>query len=260
MRSSVFALAGVPPLVIAVVLGAHRMTAVPDAHADVAPARVPVLVELFTSEGCSSCPPAEDELARLDVDQPVDRARVVTLAYHVDYWNDLGWPDPYSSAVWTARQHVYDRDGQLYTPQAVVQGERQCVGSDDSTLRRLVGAAAARPAARVSVASRAEGNAVRAAVTVAALPSVSTGDRAEVWAALVERGVENLVARGENAGRRLRHAPLVRDRGVAGVVSGGGGSLDVVLTVPEGARRDALGVVAVVQEARSGRVLGVGTD
>src|SRR5262245_32430137 len=86
---------------------------------------VPVIVELFTSEGCSSCPPADEVLARLERTQPISGAMIVPLAFHVDYWDDLGWPDPFASASFTSRQGTYAVHGRMYTPQAVVDGRTE---------------------------------------------------------------------------------------------------------------------------------------
>src|ERR1051325_11483071 len=110
------------------------------------PAR-PVLVELFTSQGCSSCPAADRALAEIAA-QPAAQRNVIPLAFHVDYWNYIGWTDPFSSADWSARQRRYGAafgGGRIYTPQLVVAGAADCVGTDDSRLRKLVAAAAAEP-------------------------------------------------------------------------------------------------------------------
>jgi hypothetical protein len=221
---------------------------------------VPVLVELFTSEGCSSCPPAEDELSRLEHDQPIAGVRILPIGFHVDYWNDLGWPDPFSSPRWTNRQREYDpsHGGHLYTPQAVVQGGRDCVGSDDRALRGLARDAARTPAARVTVsASRGrETDALRVSIAVGALPS---SDQAELQVVLVEHDVVVDVPRGENAGKRLHHAPLAREVANRGVVPGGGGTFDASFAIPATSRADRLGVVAIVRERSSHRVLGAGS-
>src|SRR5215203_5351918 len=96
-------------------------------------ARRPVLVELFTSEGCSSCPPADKNLAFLENQQPVPQAEIITLAFHVDYWDRLGWKDRFSSPLFSRRQEIYSQALKLdssYTPQMIVNGESQFVGSD----------------------------------------------------------------------------------------------------------------------------------
>src|ERR1700735_1542793 len=94
---------------------------------------VPVIVELFTSEGCSSCPAADRMLARLEQTQPVPGAQVVAIEEHVDYWNQLGWNDPFSSPQYRARQNDYAvafKANNIYTPQMVVNGQSEFVGSD----------------------------------------------------------------------------------------------------------------------------------
>jgi hypothetical protein len=209
----------------------------------------PVLVELFTSEGCSSCPPADRLLARLAVDQPVKGALVVPLSLHVDYWNRLGWVDPFSSPAYTERQGAYAAHfggaGRVYTPQMVVDGRTEFVGSDERTARRAIEAAARGPKAFVRAAP---GTNDEVRVTVA---GAAAG--ADVFLAVVEDGLLSDVTRGENAGRRLAHVAVVRALAVAGRVDARG-RFDAETPVPRGpgARR----VLAFVQEPATGHVLG----
>src|SRR4051794_14486618 len=107
--------------------------------------RTPVLVELFTSEGCSSCPPADELLAELARTQPINGALIVPMALHVDYWNNLGWPDRFAGKAFTDRQHEYGDAMKLrglYTPQMIVDGQTEFVGSDRDAARRAIERAA----------------------------------------------------------------------------------------------------------------------
>ncbi|HLF82997.1 MAG TPA: DUF1223 domain-containing protein [Blastocatellia bacterium] len=226
--------------------------------------RTPVLVELFTSEGCSSCPPADDLLTRLEQTQPVDGAEVIALSEHVDYWNRLGWTDPYSSSQFSARQNDYarafDTDG-AYTPQMVVDGRAQFVGSDSGRARKAIASASRDSKAAVTLSLASED--IRAAsitldVRVASLPEV-VGDLAEALLAITESGLRSNVSRGENAGRRLSHTAVVRRLMPLGSVDSQGGAQFVakpVVQIDKGWKRDNLRAVVFVQERTSRRVLG----
>jgi hypothetical protein len=210
----------------------------------------PVLVELFTSEGCSSCPPADALLARLDAKQPVAGARVIVLSEHVTYWNSLGWRDPFSFEAMTERQQKYAERfglGEVYTPQAVVDGGAELVGSDERGLLRAVAKAADSPKTPVLIESaEVAGGEVRF--------SVRGGDgKTELMAALAEDAAQSNVLRGENGGHLLRHVAVVRD-----LLAMGAGVADgrpLTLKVPAGS--GTMRLVVFLVDRRSGRVVGL---
>jgi len=193
-----------------------------------------VLVELFTSEGCSSCPPADALLKRLVETDP----NVVGLELHVDYWDHLGWKDPFSSRIFTERQKSYGP--RLYTPQMVVDGVEAFVGGDERRAREAVERAARAPKGTLAVERTASGIRI----------SGQSDEPGELWLATVEDGRVSKVERGENEGRTLAHAPVARSLERVGAVAGRF-SLEARL----GGKRRA---VAFVQGTRSRRVLAVG--
>jgi hypothetical protein len=227
--------------------------------------RIPVLVELFTSEGCSSCPPADALLARLAKTQPVAAAEVVALEEHVDYWDRLGWRDPYSSAVFTARQNDYARvfgNGGAYTPQMVVDGHAEFIGGAEGPARQAIHRAAQSPKAAVQLGW--VGNSAASAATPPVLRiqigQVPPDDSAEAFLAVTEDNLHSDVTRGENAGRALDHFGVVRDlRRIGKLDAKAAASLtaeQVVKLLPAWKRRD-LHVVVFAQEMRRRRVLAV---
>lgn len=174
-----------------------------------APAPRPVVVELFTAQGCSSCPPADRLLARLG---ETGGGSVVPLEFHVDYWNREGWTDPFSSAEWTRRQEAYARRmgaTQLYTPQAVVDGASELIGSREGELRAAIAAAAARPAASIAMAVVPSEKDVRVAAKVE-LPESLRGRKWDLMVAVYETGLVTPVKKGENGGRTLANEYVVR--------------------------------------------------
>jgi len=217
----------------------------------------PVIVELFTSEGCSDCPPADILLEKLIATQPIAGAEIIGLGQHVDYWDRLGWKDRFSSSALTSRQQRYQtRFGteSIYTPQMVVDGRAEFVGSDASAARKAIEKALAAPHGRVNidVASAA------VQVTVSDLPPLPRGDRAEIIVMVTERGLSTDVKRGENQGKVLAHAPVVRYQATIGHVpegaNGGTASAGDIVPAPDW-RRDRLAVVAFVQQQRSRTIL-----
>jgi len=164
----------------------------------------PLLVELFTSQGCNSCPPADRYLTSLARTGQLGSRAVVPLSFHVDYWNDLGWADPYSLAAWTERQRQYARalenDGRVYTPQIVVGGAAGMVGSHTQKVAAAI-AAAPRPALLAAAATWAQDH-VEVTVTAPA--------DADVLVAVWEDARTISVPRGENAGETLTNHRIVR--------------------------------------------------
>jgi hypothetical protein len=228
--------------------------------------RRPVLVELFTSEGCSSCPPADELLMQLDQSQPIANAEVIALSEHVDYWNHLGWADPFSSAQFSERQSQYAtrfRRDDIYTPQMVVDGSEEFVGSNSSRARQAIEAAARAPQAHITLAVAPQSNAashdVPLAVRIENVPEITKGDRAEVVLAISESGLRSAVARGENSGRRLSHTAVARRLATIGSLDAEQSAFAVTTTAHLDGKwqRDHLKAIVFVQERRSRRVLGV---
>ncbi len=228
--------------------------------------RAPVIVELFTSEGCSSCPPADRVLAQLDETQPIAGVEVIALSEHVDYWNYIGWADPFSSAAFSARQEAYarafGREG-IYTPQMVVDGQAEFVGSNLSKAREAIAKAARAPKAGVRInptksSSEKGANAIRLSVSVSDVPSISQGDVAEALLAITENNLSSQVARGENGGRRLAHSAVVRELRALGGIDAATKSFtgETTVVIGGGWKRDDLRVVVFVQERAHRRVLG----
>ncbi|GAA4055461.1 DUF1223 domain-containing protein [Hymenobacter glaciei] len=222
----------------------------------VPPTRVPVVVELFTSEGCSSCPAADAALRELVLAQSVPGVEIIALGEHVDYWNRLGWKDSFSSATYTERQRQYATGfgSGSYTPQAVVNGRYELVGSRSAALATAIAKAAQEPQAAVSVTATA----AMAQVQVRSLPAGTPAT--EVLLAITESGLASQIGRGENSGLLLRHAAVVRQLLPLGQVGAAGTfSARQALQLPPGWKRSNLRAVALVQEVVSHRIVGAAT-
>jgi hypothetical protein len=221
--------------------------------------RVPVLLELFTSEGCSSCPPADRLLETLDQKQPVPGADLIVLSEHVDYWDRLGWKDPFSSSVYTARQqdytNKYNLDG-VYTPQLVVDGRYGIVGSDGREVTNAIQKAIREPKIPIAISKVSrDGNQVTAHIELRASQNLK-GGRGMLFVAIADNRAESQVARGENAGRSLAHVAVTRVLKPEGAIDlDSATAKDVTLLVPLGPNGSRL--VAFVQDPKSGHVLAV---
>jgi len=234
------------------------MTLLASAQPLPAPARVPVVVELFTSEGCSSCPPADALLSKLLSDQPVAGAQIVPLGLHVTYWDQQGWKDPASLEDATRRQQDYSRvfgPDRVYTPQAVVDGGAETVGSDENAVRRAIAKAAALPHAQLSVTATDTGGRIVASAVVT--KPVIANERLHGTFFITEDAITSVVKRGENGGRTLRHDAVVRRMSITTgdqPAASGPPMAAVFSGIPAEWRRDRLHVVAILQGEKTRRI------
>jgi hypothetical protein len=217
----------------------------------------PVLVELFTSEGCSDCPPA-DALLQTLIEAPPAGAEIIGLGQHVDYWDRLGWKDRFSAPALTARQRAYAdrfRNESIYTPQMVVDGRTELVGSDARGARRAIdrALAAAHGVVRIGIEPGGPSRVAAVAVVVPTLPA-DLSDRADVVVAITEDNLRSAVTRGENHGRTLVHAAVVRYMATIGEAAAGA-SVRAEIPIDADWRRDNLKVVAFVQTRHTRAVL-----
>jgi hypothetical protein len=228
--------------------------------------RTPVVVELFTSEGCSSCPPADDLLARIEHTQPFDSAEVIALEEHVDYFNQDGWIDPFSAPDWTQREFVYDsavHAGTPSTPQVFVDGQNHFAGGQINNLSAGILEASKKPQTAVALAQKASPapDERQFSVSVSKLNGATEKDTPEVWLIVSESGLHSAVDRGENAGHDLHHASVLRSLKKVGAANRAAGespsfSADVTIKLKPGWKRENLRAVAIVQEKKSRKILG----
>ena len=224
--------------------------------------RSPVLVELFTSEGCSSCPPADALLERLDRSQQVSGADLIVLSEHVDYWNDIGWKDPYSSHEYSERQSAYAAQfglESIYTPQMIVDGHFEFVGSDERRAKEAIQNATKVMKTPVSISSRLSDEKITVFhIETGPLPSSSTAESAGIFLAIADDSDESHVSRGENAGRTLKHVAVLRRLIRIGAVDKSAGFSREMKLDLNGKNQRNLRVAVIVQEADAGRVWGAG--
>jgi hypothetical protein len=235
------------------------MLAIPHTAPAIESPRVPVVVELFTSEGCSSCPPADTFLRQLDKTQPVPGAEVIILSQHVDYWNHLGWTDPYSSKDFTKRQEAYatvmHTDGP-YTPQMIVDGCTEFNGTDVRKAREAIAQAAATPKATVTITPAPTPEGERLQIHVDGADFAKVAGKADVMLAITENALSNSVTKGENAGHNLSHNGVVRRLTQIGTATKAGFTAEQVVVFDKAWKRENLRAVVFLQDRNSRRVFG----
>ena len=228
--------------------------------------KVPVLVELFTSEGCSSCPPADKVLTTLMEKQPVAGAEIITLSEHVDYWNRLGWTDPYSTPSSTQRQYDYAElfgGDSVYTPQMVVDGKAQFVGSDLDKARDSIAKAAesAKASVHISRTNSMTGDKpadVSIQIRIDNLTAVDSRN-AQVILAVTESNLTSNVTDGENAGHKLLHSSVVRNLTAIGDVDKDGKkdfNATTLISIDKNWNKDNLRAIVFLQDKGTRQVLG----
>jgi hypothetical protein len=218
------------------------------------PSSPSVLVELFTSEGCSSCPPADRLLAELDKKQPIPGTKVIVLSEHVDYWNSLGWQDPFSSHQWSERQDEYaQRFGldSVYTPQMIVDGRHQVSGGDSRAVVAAIAESSLDPHVPIAIADLSpSGGQLKIAFTAGA------ADHATLYAVLADDAGQSSVPRGENAGRVLQHVAIARSLVRVADLKTRPLAQTTTIALPPGSAGRRLRVILFARDGRDGRIVG----
>lgn len=236
--------------------GAHAASAAPE--------RPSVVIELFTSEGCSSCPSADGFLSELEAKQPIPGVEIIALEEHVDYWNHDGWEDPFSSPEWTQRQREYVarfKGDTPYTPQMILNGERVIAlkNGAETEMEEAILQAAKEGRTEVSIlaAGSERADAPKFQVQVGNLPGAH--DKADVWMAVTEDGLHSDVKAGENKGKMLEHASVVRTLEKIGSTPAKSTTPFVAnpqIKLKSNWKKENLRVVVFVQDRRSWRIVG----
>ena len=253
--------------VILILLSASMIGAIPAGSAQapvVNSTRRPVVIELFTSEGCSSCPPADLLLQKLEQRQPVAGAEIIALEEHVDYWNHDGWIDPYSSAEWTQRQVNYGSvfKNEPYTPELVIDGQSNFVGNNaqESVLEIEKAAHAEKTDVTITSESADSKGSHHFNVSVGKLTQITAGDVGEVWLAVTEDGLHSSVSKGENAGHQLTHIATLHSLKKIGVANSNGSpasfQCNTVVKFNSNWNPEQLRVTVFLQEKKSRKILG----
>lgn len=204
------------------------------------------VLELFTSEGCSSCPPADALLARIQ--QEAGDKPIYILAYHVDYWNRLGWKDIFSDPRYSKRQYQYSQqlNSQVYTPQLVINGKSSCIGSDETAVNNAIHDALT-GATEQTLNIKGQLQSGKAALTYEVTSNVSNS---RLLIAVVQKHAVSKVTRGENEGRMLSHVQIVRDLQAFDLAAGKQGTAQISL--PRGFNTQEWELTGMIQNSETG--------
>ncbi len=217
---------------------------------------LPVIVELFTSEGCSTCPSADKLLQKFVEQQPISGLEIIGLSEHVDYWNRRGWIDPFSSEQFSNRQAYYSaffKHKEIYTPQLILDGTRELSGKEAS---KTFAEVSKNPKGNLNLKiEKQTENIVSFKITIADLPKISGGDKAFVLLAITEDDLTSNVSAGENSGRVLKHTAVARYLKIIGGAVDEKKEISVDVELEKEWKRENLSAVAFVQEANSRRIL-----
>lgn len=214
-----------------------------------------VLLELYTSEGCPTCPPADANLARLENEQPVADTEIVTLALHVDYWNSLSWKDVYSSPLFSRRQQIYSQAlkiNQSYTPQMIVDGQTEFIGNNLAKARQAILEAAKVDKAAIEITPHAANYKIK-------ISGIPAHENATVFLAITEDNLASSRKSGSKSDKEAEHMSVVRQLSSLGMLTAAqtGLEIETVLQIQPAWKKENLKLVVFVQENANRKVLGV---
>jgi hypothetical protein len=220
-----------------------------------APQRTPVLVELFTSEGCSSCPPADEFLRRLVEENSVPGVDIIALGQHVDYWNRLGWKDPFSDKKFSARQQWYANKLRIessYTPQMIIDGSWEFVGSNTRLALKTIAQSAQNEKSPVHLEWKNDLH--------TAIDPIPNAGKTEVVLAIAENNLTTDIRSGENRGRRVTHNAVVRSwRTIGKMEAGAAFSMKIPVPIENTWKQADVRAVVFAQDLVTARILAVGS-
>lgn len=249
-------------LLASALFSVHAFQAQIPASADIAKTDAPVVVELFTSEGCSSCPPADELMSRLMHSNILTGKSVFFIGEHVDYWNYLGWPDSFSTPGFSARQSGYAkelRQSSVYTPEMIVDGSAGFLGSDENTAIKVISAAALEPKAKLTTDRDTSSESTQLVLNIKDIPAYYANRKAHLLVAVVEDNVVSNVRSGENGGRRLVHDAVALDLSIAATVEPTSAQLlNIPISIPSNSKwdKDKVRVILFLQDMETLKIWG----